>query len=58
MSPHEYLLSNRLLYAQNLLNNTDMNTTEIANVVGYSNLAQFNVVFKNKFGVTPGQYRK
>lgn len=57
MSPHAYLLSNRLLYAQNLLNNTDMNTTEIANVIGYSNLAQFNVVFKNKFGVSPGQYR-
>ncbi len=56
-SPHAYLLSNKLLYAQNLLTNTDMNTTDIANAVGYSNLAQFNVVFKNKFGITPGQYR-
>lgn len=57
-TPHDYLLSNRLLYAQNLLINTDLNTIEIANAVGYSNLAQFNIVFKNKFGVTPGQYRK
>ena len=58
MSPHEYLLSNKLLYAQNMLNNTDLSTTEIANVIGYSNLSQFNAVFKNKFGVTPGKYRK
>ena len=57
-TPHDYLLSNRLLYAQNLLINTDMNTLEIANAVGYSNLAQFNIVFKKKFGVTPGQYKK
>lgn len=58
MSPHAYLLSNKLLYAQNLLNNSDLNTTEIANVIGYSNLAQFNISFKKQFGVTPGQYRK
>lgn len=57
-TPHDYLLANRLLYAQNLLTNTDLNTIEIAHAVGYSNLAQFNIVFKNKFGVTPGQYRK
>lgn len=58
VTPHEYLLSNRLLYAHNLLTSTDMNTLDIANAIGYSNLAQFNVVFKNRFGVTPGQYRK
>lgn len=57
-TPHDYLLANRLLYAQNLLANTDLNTTEIAYTIGYSNLSQFNTVFKNKFGVTPGQYRK
>ncbi len=57
MSPHEYLLSNRLLYAQNLLITTDLSTTKVANVIGYSNLAQFNIVFKKKFGITPGQYR-
>lgn len=57
-TPHDYLLANRLLYAQNLLANTDLNTTEIAYAVGFSNLSQFNTVFKNKFGVTPGQYRK
>ena len=57
-TPHDYLLANRLLYAQNLLDNTDLSTIAIANAIGYSNLAQFNIVFKNKFGVTPGQYRK
>ncbi len=57
-TPHEYLLSNKLLYAHNLLISTDMNTMDIANAIGYSNLAQFNVVFKKRFGVTPGQYRK
>ena len=56
-TPHDYLLANRLLYAQNLLDNTDLSTIAITNAIGYSNLAQFNIVFKNKFGVTPGQYR-
>ncbi len=58
VTPHEYLLSNKLLYAHNLLASTDMNTMDIANAIGYSNLAQFNVVFKERFGVTPGQCRK
>lgn len=58
VTPHEYLLSNKLLYAHNLLSSTDMNTLDIANAIGYANLAQFNVVFKERFGVTPGQYRK
>ncbi len=58
VTPHEYLLSNKLLYAHNLLSSTDMNTLDIANAIGYSNLAQFNVVFKERFGVTPGQCRK
>ena len=57
-TPHDYLLSKRLLYARNLLLNTDMSTLKIAYIIGYSNLAQFNAVFKSKFGVTPGQYRK
>ncbi len=57
MSPHAYLLSNRLLYAQNLLNKTDMSIAKISNAVGYANLAQFHAAFKNKFGITPGQYR-
>lgn len=57
-TPHDYLLSNKLLYAYNLLVSTDMNTIDIANAIGYANLAQFNIVFKNRFGVTPGQCRK
>ncbi len=57
-TPHDYLLSNKLLYAYNLLSSTDMNTMDIANAIGYANLAQFNIVFKNRFGVTPGQCRK
>lgn len=57
-TPHDYLLSKRLLYARNLLLNTDMSTLKIAYIIGYSNLAQFNAVFKSKFGTTPGQFRK
>jgi AraC-like DNA-binding protein len=35
-----------------------MKIIDIATQVGYKNLSQFNVLFKEKFGMTPNEYRK
>ena len=58
MSPHEFLTNQRFLHACNLLLYSDIKIIDIATKVGYKNLSQFNVIFKQKFGVTPSQYRK
>ena len=58
VSPHKYLIDYKLLYAANLLHSTDLKVIEIASVVGYAKLSQFNVNFKQKYGVTPSKYRK
>lgn len=58
MTPHEYIIEWKFRYARSLLKTTDMNILDIAMKIGYSNLSQFNTLFKKKFSVTPGQYRK
>lgn len=57
-SPHRYLIDYKLQYAANLLRSTDLKVIEIASIVGYAKLSQFNVNFKQKYGVTPGNYRR
>lgn len=57
-TPHEYLIQRKLGYAKNLLEISNMSTSEIASKVGFSNLSQFNIDFKKEYGVTPGNYRK
>ena len=58
ISPHEYLINYKFRYAKNLLAHTKMKIIDIATQVGYKNLSQFNVIFKQKFGMTPNEYRK
>ena len=57
-TPHDYLIQRKLGYAKNLLEISNMSTSEIASKVGFSNLSQFNIDFKKEYGVTPGAYRK
>lgn len=58
VSPHEFLTEHKFRYACNLLTYSDMKIIDIAAKVGYKNLSQFNVIFKQKFRVTPSEYRK
>jgi AraC-like DNA-binding protein len=46
------------LPAQSLLENTEYNIGEIAEIVGYDNPLYFSRVFKKEYGVSPAQYRK
>ena len=58
ISPAQYILSLRMVNAQSLLESTEYNIGEIAEIVGYDNPLYFSRVFKKEYGVSPAQYRK
>ena len=55
---NEYILAVRLQKAKYLLNKNEMSISEIAYKVGFSSSAYFSTVFKNKFGVTPSEFKE
>ncbi|MEQ4467283.1 GlxA family transcriptional regulator [Enterobacter asburiae] len=58
MSPLQYLLTTRIESAMTMLQSTNLSIQEIANAVGYQDIAHFNRQFKHKTTVSPGDYRK
>ncbi len=58
VTPHQYLVSYKLQYAANLLRSTDIKVIEVCQLVGYAKLSQFSANFKNRYGVSPGQFRR
>lgn len=58
MSLVQYFNDLRLQYACNLLEKTNMSVLEISNAIGFSSLAHFNNLFKEKYNMAPLQYRK
>ena len=53
-----YLNNLRMEKAKELLGNISMKIYEIASLTGFSDVAYFNRVFKEKYGQTPLQYRQ
>ena len=53
-----YLNDYRLGMAGQMLKENTDSILEIAQNAGFENLSYFNRMFKRKYGVTPGQYRK
>ncbi len=58
MSLPAYCNSLKLEYAKILLSKLDIPITEVALDVGYNDVSYFILRFKEKFGMTPLQYRK
>ncbi len=58
VTPMQYILSLRMMNAQNLLENTDYTVTEIAEAVGYDNPLYFSRLFHKHTGLAPSSYRK
>lgn len=58
MTPMQYILSIRIANAQNLLETTGYNISEIAAIVGYDNPLYFSRLFKKQKGISPMEYRK
>lgn len=57
-TPHNYLTSQRLQMAQQLLLNTEMPVTEICFEVGFQSLGSFSTLFQKVNGRSPTQYRQ
>ena len=57
-TPHEYAANLRLMEARNLLESTLLPVSEIAFRVGFSSASGFQIAFQNRFGISPGKYRR
>lgn len=57
-SPQQYLIKQRLLAAEKMLFEGNLNCTEIAYRCGFCTSAQFTTLFKKKYGLTPMQFKK
>lgn len=57
MPVYKYLREYRLEQAAVELQNTDRRITDIASDAGFSNPGKFSESFKNRYGVTPTEYR-
>jgi AraC-like DNA-binding protein len=58
VTPHRFLILERLRRAQALLRETRASVTEIALAVGFGDLSHFQHTFRAHVGVTPGRYRR
>ena len=58
VTPTQYILSLRISNAQTLLETTNYNVTEIAEIVGYDNPLYFSRIFKKQSGMSPSEFRK
>jgi iron complex transport system substrate-binding protein len=56
MPPAQYLRNIRISKAKELLLTDGISVTDVSNMVGYSSLFYFDVVFKKETGMTPTEY--
>jgi AraC-like DNA-binding protein len=57
LTPHQYLVGQRIARAKELLRNTDMSITEICVEVGFESLGSFSTLFRKVVGLSPRAYR-
>lgn len=57
ISIQKFLIDFRMHKAANLLISTTMSIKEISDMVGYNDQLVFSKAFKNKFGISPKNYR-
>lgn len=55
---HQDIIESRLIYASELLKNTDMSVSAVAETCGYDSDAYFMRQFKKHKGCTPSEYRR
>ena len=53
-----YIQQKRLEHAKNMLVNTELSISQIAELVGYDNISYFSKLFRQKVGCQPGEYRR
>lgn len=58
MSIIQYRIKKQLEESQNLLSITDMSISQIASLVGFDSTSYFTKIFKQKYGITPKEFKK
>ena len=54
----EYIRHIRLEAARNLITTTDLNISQIVYTIGFTSRSYFSKIFKEKYGVTPNEFKK
>ena len=57
-SPYQYVLSERINVAKDMLSKADLSIADVALAVGFSDASQLNRVFRKLVGVTPTAFRR
>jgi AraC family transcriptional regulator len=57
LSPHQYVLRQRVGWAKRLLAEARLSIAAVAQRVGFASQAHLTPVFRQRVGVTPRQYR-
>jgi AraC family transcriptional regulator len=57
-TPHQWLMQERVLKAENLLEHSDRTLAEISAMCGYANLSHFCRAFLSYFGQSPSTPRR
>jgi AraC-like DNA-binding protein len=55
---HQFIREEKLLKSAELLETTDGTLYEIVDAIRLTSISTFSKVFKNRFGLPPGEYRK
>ena len=58
LSPINYIINVRIGKAAQLLTQTNLSVTEIANICGFSETSQFSALFKRFHGLSPYQFKR
>jgi AraC-like DNA-binding protein len=58
MTPHQYLIEKRMQQAWQLLEQGSLSVQQVADAVGYSNLAAFSDRFRKHFAIPPSYFRR
>lgn len=58
VSPLQYLQTRRLLTAKQLLTDSHLSVTKVAELSGFGSLRRFNAVFQERYGLNPSQLRR
>lgn len=54
----EYIRHVRLEAARDLMNNSDLNISQIVYTIGFTSRSYFSKIFKEKYGITPHEYKQ
>lgn len=57
VSPHGFIIAERMAAARKLLAQTDLQVSEVACRTGYAGVVQFSAAFRKHVGITPSAYR-